>query len=405
MLQDHLHLSLCALNSKSRICNSEHFCRRCRCIFACAAASPHPLCQPCLIIKGGSRWTQAKPSKILTDIRARDKGCSLTESNVHCIATSPDSESSTCSVPSLGLRLDPSSHGAIRSLCEDLIVRVSEPSVVAASVAPASSSAVPSSMPPACLASAKVLDIAVCSTDLIHCKFPSSAVLNVRERLAAFAPSVDLHFQHFSNHSLQTCWKVPCWFNCAKGTGLGVMVQLFILAAQLRYSHSEAASAQGAHAELAAIVRALKPLHKASEVKGRDLDTGMKQQIKTVECLFERSDMNVQTKQQQQQQQQQQQLFGSLVLVPCLYVQQLRCKIVAQTSGSRYGTKPEAACYLSFESLSSHSWEQIQAFSSSSTVKAFMYLHFLFLTQIKRSTASSLVKQTEQFVPAIANKQ
>ena len=27
MLQDHLHLSLCALNSKSRTCNSEHFCR------------------------------------------------------------------------------------------------------------------------------------------------------------------------------------------------------------------------------------------------------------------------------------------------------------------------------------------------------------------------------------------
>ena len=208
----------------------------------------------------------------------------------------------------------------------------------------------------------------------------------------AGAPSVDLHFQHFSNHSLQTCWKVPCWFNCAKGTGLGVMVQLFILAAQLRYSHSEAASAQGAHAKLAAIVRALKSLHKASEVKGRDLDKGMKQWIETVEDLFEGLNKAAAEAAATIQQ------LGLDALPLCALTQMRDC-----TTGKQQQMWGQTQGCLSFKSLCSLSWKQIQAFDSNSTVKAFQHSCFLPPPQLKRFAASSLVEQTEQFATAITN--
>lgn len=81
---------------------------------------------------------------------------------------------------------------------------------------------------------------------------------------------------------------VPGWFNCAKGMGLDVMVELVLLSAQLKYSYfvDTHAKVEGVHAELAAILRALQPLDTASD-RRKDIDVQMKRQIEAVEDLFD----------------------------------------------------------------------------------------------------------------------
>ncbi|GAC99014.1 hypothetical protein PHSY_006611 [Pseudozyma hubeiensis SY62] len=135
--------------------------------------------------------------------------------------------------------------------------------------------------------------VAVAEVDRIGETYAFSLFLNVKERLTAFSPSIDLRYQVDGVHRLESCWVVPRWYNLAKKHGLGVMVELTILAAQLRHSHSQG-RLPAALADIARLAARLQPLDEVSQewhtLKGQAIQGRQRlvlaEQIEIVEQLF-----------------------------------------------------------------------------------------------------------------------
>ena len=122
--------------------------------------------------------------------------------------------------------------------------------------------------------------------------FAFSLFLNAKERLAAHAPSIDLHYQHDCIHTQQSCWLVPCWYNCAKKHGLGVTVELVIIGTQLQHLQMVGSTGivQSALLELGSILVQLWPLEEASNMCTTTREVGMQaENIRVIKGLLQGS--------------------------------------------------------------------------------------------------------------------
>lgn len=146
------------------------------------------------------------------------------------------------SLPSSSFRMSPARysrehHLALPPLCSKLVQLISSP------WPQLSSQAVMAKLPVPSTTGTDPCELSICTTGLLLDQpnhwYPYSLFLNLKERLAALAPSIDLCFQHGRVHSRQSCWIVPFWYNIPKKNGIGLTVELTVLAAHLCHSKAE----------------------------------------------------------------------------------------------------------------------------------------------------------------------